>query len=405
MRDGDSADRKPSLALLIWITASGTLPVHILIPALPAIASEFGAAAGAAQLTITLYLAGLAAGQLVYGPLSDRYGRRPVLLAGLAIYTLATVAAAFAPSLEWLIVERVAQALGGCAGLVLGRAIARDNVIGHHAIRRLSVLVMAMSLAPALAPLLGAQLVLHFGWRSILYALAAAAVPMLFAVAKAMPETHRERGARSARQYATSYLALARSRAFVAFAIGGASGTTSVYAFVAASPFVLMQDLGVSPSAFSVIYVVILGGVAVGGMLAGILASRRGAQVVLRAAGALLIGSSAAMAIAYAAGMMSAAVLTGLMLVYVVGASLTSPYALSGAVEVEPAFAGAASGLYGFAQMGYGALSTAIIAIGHASPAAAMVATLLGSSVVSCLAFECARRLSGNPPAGRSRAS
>jgi DHA1 family bicyclomycin/chloramphenicol resistance-like MFS transporter len=384
--------REPSLALLVCITASGTLPVHILIPALPAIAEAFGGASGAAQLTVTLYLAGLAIGQLVYGPLSDRFGRRPVLLVGLAIYAVATIAAAFAPSLQWLIVERVAQAFGGCAGLVLGRAIARDNLTGHHAIRRLAVLMIAMSLAPALAPLLGAQLVLHFGWRSILYVLAVASVLMFITGAITLPETHAQRGSKTARQYATSYLTLARSPTFVAFAVGGASGTTSFYAFVAASPFVLMQELGVSQGAFSAIYVTILAGVALGGTAGGALASRLPAQVVLRTGSALLIGSSVALAIVYAIGLMTIGALTALMLAYVAGTALTSPYALAEAVEVEPAFAGAASGLYGFAQMGYGALATALIALGHANPASAMIATLVASSILSCASFEVARR-------------
>jgi len=387
-----TANRKAPLSLLIWITASGTLPVHILIPALPAIVAALGVSAGGAQLTVTLYLLGLAAGQLIYGPLSDRFGRRPVLLAGLAIYALASTAAAFAPSLEWLIVERVVQALGGCAGLVVGRAIARDNVTGHHAIRRLALLVMAMSIGPALAPLLGAQLVLHFGWRSILYVLAVAGVLTVAAAAILMPETHVRHGSRSARQYATSYAALARSRMFLAYAIGGASGTTSFYAFIAASPFLLMQDLGVSPAAFSAIYVTILMGIAVGGLLASILASRLPAEVVLRTAGGLLVGSAVALAVAYASGAMTAEVVTVLMLVYVVGAALTSPYALAGAVEIEPEFAGAASGLYGFGQMAYGSLATAVVAVWHTNPARAMIGTLVASSVLSCLAFEYARR-------------
>lgn len=383
---------KPPLSLLVAITASGTLPVHILIPALPAIAASLAVSAGAVQLTVTLYLLGLAVGQLVYGPLSDRFGRRPVLLSGLTIYAISAIAAAFAPSVDSLIVARVAQALGGCAGLVLGRAIARDNVTGHHAVRKLAILVMAMSLAPALAPLLGAQLAVHFGWRSILYVLAVAGVLMLAAATIALPETHHRRGSRTARQYAMSYATLARSPTFVAFALGGASGTTSFYAFIAASPFVLMQELGVSPGTFSAIYVTILTGIAVGAMLAGMLASRLRAQVVLRTGGVLLVGSSTTLAVAYAAGAMSAALVATLMLVYVVGAALTSPYATAGAVEIEPAYAGAASGLYGFAQMAYGSLATAIIAIGHANPARAMVATLVASSVLSCVAFEFARR-------------
>ena len=385
------ARKPPTLGLLVWITISGTMPMHVFVPALPAVATYFGASPGAAQLTITLYIIGLSIGQLLYGPLSDRFGRRPILLLGLSLYALATVSAAFAASLSMLVAARVAQALGGCAGLVLGRAIARDNLAGPDAVRRLATLQATMMFAPALAPIVGAQLAIHFGWRSILYVLAAAAVLLVAVAYTALGETHHTRGARTAREYALSYWHLARSPTFVAFAIGGAAGTTSFFAFVAASPFVLIQQFGLSMQAFSFVYVTIICGAGVGTMLAAVLVRRASEKLVFRGAGSMLVGSAVLLVLAYLTDAVSIGVLTVLTMCYVLGAGLTSPNAIVGAIGVEPEHAGAASGLYGFAQMTYGALCTAIIALGHENPLRALIATLFMSSLISMLALEFAR--------------
>src|SRR5690606_33599422 len=157
---------------LVWISISGTFPIHIFVPALPEAARELAVSPAAIQLSITAYLIGLSIGQLVLGILSDRFGRRPVLLVGLALYVLASAAAALAPNLGVLIVARVFQAIGGCSGLVLGRAITRDDAGPEQAAARMAILGAAISIGPALAPIVGAQLALHMGWRSIFIVLA-----------------------------------------------------------------------------------------------------------------------------------------------------------------------------------------------------------------------------------------
>ena len=148
------------------ITACGTLGMHLIIPALPDTARALGVSAGAIQLTITLYLIGLAIGQLVYGPISDRFGRRPVLLAGLALFTLAGIATAAAPNAWMLVIARILQSIGACAGLVLGRAIVRDSATPDRAAAQLAMLTLVMSAAPAIAPVLGGYATAWFGWRA-----------------------------------------------------------------------------------------------------------------------------------------------------------------------------------------------------------------------------------------------
>ena len=148
-------ERAPFL-LLVALTACGTLGMHVIIPALPATARAMGISIGSVQLTITLYLIGLAAGQLLYGPLSDRFGRRPVLLAGMGLFTLASAATALAPNPAVLIGARILQSIGGCAGLVLGRAAVRDGATPDKAAGQLALLTVVMSVVPAIAPAIGA---------------------------------------------------------------------------------------------------------------------------------------------------------------------------------------------------------------------------------------------------------
>src|SRR6202046_4583476 len=157
--------RAPFL-LLVAMTACGTLGMHVIIPALPATARALGISAGTAQLTITLYLIGLAIGQLLYGPVSDRFGRRPVLLTGLSLFTVASVVTAAAPPAGILIVARSVQSIGGCAGLVLGRAAVRDGATAEKAAGQLALLTLVMAMVPAIAPAIGGYLTAYIRWRA-----------------------------------------------------------------------------------------------------------------------------------------------------------------------------------------------------------------------------------------------
>ena len=152
--------------LIVAVTACGTLGMHLIIPALPATAKALDVSAGTVQLTITLYLIGLAIGQLLYGPISDRFGRRPVLLVGLSLFTLAGTASAAAANAWMLVIARILQSIGACSGLVLGRAIVRDSAAPDRAAAQLALLTMVMSAAPAIAPVLGGYATAWLGWRA-----------------------------------------------------------------------------------------------------------------------------------------------------------------------------------------------------------------------------------------------
>ena len=381
-------DRAP-FALIVAITACGTLGMHLIIPALPETARALNVSPGAIQLTITLYLIGLAIGQLIYGPISDRFGRRPVLLAGLALFTLAGIATAAAPGALTLVVARVLQSIGACSGLVLGRAIVRDSAPPDRAAAHLAMLTLVMSAAPAIAPVLGGYATAWIGWRAAFALLAMIGAVTLGLAVLLLPETNRLQSGTRVSMLLGS-LRLFRSRAFCGYVLGGACTTTSFYAFMAASPFILVDLLHQPTERVGLYYLLLMAGVAAGSFLANRIAGRIRMQVALRLANSLAIAGAALFMLADLAGMLSVTTVIAPVVLFMVGAGMASPFALSGAVSVNPHAIGAASGLYGFTQMAYGALCTVIVETWNPGSVLTVAAVLLGSAVLGQLALSLA---------------
>src|SRR3954466_9575961 len=183
------AHGRAPFSLLVAMTACGTLGMHVIIPELPAMATDLGMSISAAQLTITLYLIGLAVGQLVYGPISDRFGRRPVVLVGLLMFTVASMVTVLAPSATILIGARIMQSIGGCAGLVLGRAAVRDGATSDKAAAQLALLTLVMLLVPAIAPAVGGFITAWYGWHASFVLLSLIGALTLLACLLRLPET------------------------------------------------------------------------------------------------------------------------------------------------------------------------------------------------------------------------
>ena len=385
-----SRERAP-FVLIVAITACGTLGMHLIIPALPDTARSLGVSAGTIQLTITLYLIGLAIGQLLYGPVSDRFGRRPVLLAGLALFTLAGLATTAAPNAWTLVIARILQSIGACAGLVLGRAIVRDSATADRATAQLALLTLVMSAAPAIAPVLGGTATAWFGWRAAFALLAiVGAVTLVFAILL-LPETNTLQASARASMLLGS-LRLFRSRAFCGYVLGGACTTTSFYAFMAASPFILVNLLHQSPERVGLYYLLLMVGVAAGGLAANRLAGRITTRSALRIANAIAIAGAACFMLAELAGWLNVVSMIAPVVVFMVGAGMASPFALTGAVSVNPHAIGAASGLYGFTQMAYGALCTVIVEVWRPGSVFTVAAVLLVSSLLGQVALSLAVR-------------
>ncbi len=357
--------RAPFL-LLVVLTACGTMGMHVIIPALPATARALNMSISTTQLTITLYLIGLAVGQLFYGPVSDKFGRRPVLLIGLMLFTIASVVTACAPNAGVLIGARILQSIGGCAGLVLGRAAVRDGATPDKAAGQLALLTLVMSIVPALAPAVGGYLTAYIHWRASYVLLAAMGGAALLVSFLILPETNRQpSGGSSAGSLLSGYAMLVRSRAFLGFAVGGACSTTSFYAFMSASPFIFENVLHRPPQEVGLYYILLMGGVGVGSFLANRLSKvvqlRRG----LRSANFVTIAGAVLFVAFDVFDVLSGPSVTGAVTLFMVGAGMASPFALAGSVSVNPRAIGAASGLYGFFQMGYGMLCTVAVEIWH----------------------------------------
>jgi DHA1 family bicyclomycin/chloramphenicol resistance-like MFS transporter len=364
--------------------------MHLIIPALPATALALHVSDAVAQLTITFYLVGLAAGQLLHGPLSDRFGRRRVLIGGLGLFTAAGILTAVAPTAGTLIAARVAQALGGCAGLVLGRAIVRDSATAERAAAQLALLTLVMSMAPAIAPAIGGYATAWAGWRAGFAMLAAIGAASTLAAILFLPETNEGIGV--PRSMLAPSLRLLRSRAFCGYAIGGACTTTAFYGFMAASPFIFIDRLHQSEQRVGLYYMVLMLGVGAGGLLANRLAGRVRADHVLRLANTVAVAGAGLFMAMTLMDALSVVNVLGSVTLFMVGAGLASPYAITGAVSVNPQAIGAASGLYGFVQMSYGALCTVIVETWRPGSVITVAVVLLGSALIGMTALSLALR-------------
>ena len=385
---GGGAPPRPNAAVLAAITAAGSLAMHIFVPALPSVAADLRASPGAIQLTLTLYLVGVAVGQLVYGPLSDRFGRRPVLIGAMSLFFASSVLAIFAASVEFLLVARVLQALGGCGGLVLGRAMVRDGATPERAAGQMALLTMAMSVAPAAAPALGALVNDWFGWRAIFALMAACGAALLAIAAFVLPETNRERIALpNPRALLAVYWGLLRSPVFRSYAVGGSCVTTSFYAFLAASPFLFIDVLHRPPGEIGFYYMALISGVTLGSFAANRLAARLGMRRAVRAGACLSAAAAAALLTQDLAGLLSVPTILAPMFFFMIAAGFTGPVSVAGAISADPRLIGSASGLYGFIQMGVGALCTLLASLWHAPSATPVALILLGSAALAIVMF------------------
>ncbi len=366
-------------ALLTFLVAVGPLSTDLYLPSLPAIGAYFDSGPAEVQLTLSVFLIGFAVSQLAYGPLSDRFGRRPMLLAGLSLYLVASLACCLAPSLETLIAARFLQAVGGCAGPVLGRAVVRDVYGQEGAARVLSYMSLAMALAPALGPILGGYLEVLFGWRANFAALSALGLFGLVSVLIYLPETNawRDETATQPRQIAKNYRALLADRVYVGYLLVVACAYSGIFAFISGSSFVLIETLGLTPSQYGLCFATFVLGYMVGTFISGRMNRRLGMQRLITI-GAWIgcLGGLCGLVLALA-GVLSVTAVVAPLTLFIVGAGLMLPNALAGAIGPYAKMAGSASALLGFFQMSIAALvgiGVGLASDGTARPMAAAVA-------------------------------
>ncbi len=350
-------------ALLAALSAIGPLTTDMYLPSLPDIARQLDSTTAHVQLTISAYLIGFAVGQILYGPVSDRHGRKPVLLGALALYCVASAVCALSTSIEMLIAARFVQALGGSGGVVLARAIVRDLHSGARAGRELSLIGSVMALAPVLAPIAGGVLQTGFGWRSIFVMLVAAGLVAAVVVWLQLPETLSRRAADpvSAKGMLKSYRAVARHPAYLAYLGLATTSYAGLFAWISGASFVLQNLYGLTPFSFGLAFAAGSLGYMTGSTLAARLVMRLGIDgIVGLGSCALALGGLGAVA-ALALGFGSAFSLVLPVAVYLAGLGMVLPQAIAGAMTPFPDRAGAASALLGFIQQSAAALCGALV--------------------------------------------
>jgi len=356
----------------------------MLVPALPLLAAVFDAAPGAVQLVLTLFLAGIAAGQLVYGPVSDRFGRRPVLIAGLALFFAGTVLCGLAWSLPALIIGRTLQALGGCAGMVLGRAIVGDVYDRERASSALATIMMAMSLAPSLSPLIGAYLAEWVGWRADFVLLGTAGAAVLALTAAKLEETHAPAPVNLVGMIG-SFVLLLRSPAFLGVAFATAFTSASWFTFLAAAPYLLSGVLHQPPSTYGLMILLPMAGYVLGNAAVVRLSVLLGSTRLFILGLALSLASGVMLALWCLDGLTPLALFVP-MAISSIGNGMSQPPGVAAGLSVYPRIAGAASGLMGFMQMTVAALGTLLLGLLPRDSVLAMAA-VVGASLA--FAFLC----------------
>ncbi len=378
--------RPPPLFVLVLSTALGSLGLHMVLPALPEMAAVFAIPEADIGFVVTAYLVGLAAAQLVIGPLSDRFGRRPVLISGIVLFLAMTALCMATPSAAWLFAGRTLQAFGGCAGTVLGRAVIRDTYPRSVAASSMGYLSVAVATGSMISPAIGAFVDAGTGWRGIFVVLGLLGAIALAATARFLPETNRMRLDRlDLYILLRNYRWLCGSRVFLLYAGTIAVQLSGWFAFVTVMPGALVTVYHEPATVYGLWVFLPMSGYILGNAVVGRLSVRVGSAALIKI-GATVSAVGALALIAGALGFIPGpAAYFATMAVIVFGNGLVTPNANVAAISVNPSITGAASGLLGFLQGATSAVATAIVSAAGSANVTALAAVIVIGNVLGIL--------------------
>ncbi|ALG69506.1 multidrug effflux MFS transporter [Beggiatoa leptomitoformis] len=338
--------------ILAACVALGPLSTDMYLPSLPMLVTVFSTSIDQVQLTLSIFLVGFAVGQLVYGPLADRFGRKPVMLGGMVIFTAATVGCIFVQSIDGLIILRFLQALGGCVGPVLGRTVVRDIYGAVKAAKVLSYIATAMAVAPAIAPILGGYLTTWFDWHSVFVFLSLYGVLMIVTILFYVPETRPDNSQAVLNPFIMfrNYRVLVMNRRYNGYVLCCSFAYGGLFAFISGSAFVLIDFLGVEKQHFGYFFMVIIAGYMTGTIVSGKFSLQLGVNRLVLIGAVVMCGAGFIMVSAAGLGIYNVWIVILPMMFFSAGGGIVMPQAMAGALAPFPEMTGTASALFGFTQ-------------------------------------------------------
>lgn len=359
-------ERRERLVLTIllgMVVGLDPLSIDTVLPSAKAMADGLGTDLSSIQLSLSLFVLGMAVGQLFHGPASDRFGRRPVMLGALGLYIAASLALALAPGIDTLIAARLVQGFAAAATQTVARAIIRDRLDREAASRVLSYVYLVLAIAPIVAPILGAYLAVAFGWRSVFWVMIVYGVAALMLHGRWLAETNDnpDPKALSPARLARAFATVAQSRVFWAYVGCGAASFSVLFAFLIGSPAVLMVFLDATPREFSLYFAIVMVGNLIGYPTGARLVGRLGLDRLLLVGTLGGLASAASIVVLAWTGVDAVAAIVVPMFLYMFFFALILPPATAGALSPFPTLAGAASALLGFVQLGAAALTGTLV--------------------------------------------
>lgn len=371
------------------LAALGPFSIDMYLPSFPAIAENLNTSISRVGLSLTSYFIGISVGQLIYGPLIDRYGRKAPLAAGLLIYIFTAIGCALSPTVDWLIGLRLLLALGGCAGMVASRAMVRDLFPATETARVFSSLILVMGVAPIIAPTLGGYITATWGWPAIFYLLAIIATALLLMTRRFLPESRQPDPEVSLKpgRVAREYVQVIKEPSFLSYALAGSISYAGLFAYISGSPFVFMEYFGLSETLYGWLFGLNAFGFIVGSQLNRLWLRRRSSAQMALWSGICLTITSGLLGLSSIFGLLNALSTLSLIFSSLFFLGFLVPNTTALALGPFTRYVGSASALLGSFQMVSGALASAMVSALHNGTPAPMALCMAGSSFIALTAL------------------